>query len=301
MRARMALAAAALVITGAAAPGSGDDAALAKAEYRAEIETWRAEREARLVSEYGWLSVSGLSWLFPGEVTVGSAPGSDFALPAGAPARAGVIERRGDQVTMRVADGVSVSLQDHPLSNPLVLPVNGAAVEIGRLRLQLIRRGDRLGLRLRDPDSARRRAFKGLRWFPVDPAYRVTAAFHAYDAPRPLRIDNVLGQTSEDMSPGYALFDLGGKTIRLHAVYEDGETSQLFFVFKDKTAPGQTYGGGRTLYADLPQNGRVVLDFNKAYSPPCAFVPYTTCPLPPKENRMPVAVRAGELKYEGAH
>jgi uncharacterized protein (DUF1684 family) len=276
---------------------AAESAGESETEYRAGIETWRAERESRLTSEYGWLSVAGLMWLMEGRVTLGSDPASDFVLPPSAPPRAGVIERKGDQVTVRAADGVDITLEGHPMSNPLVMMPDGAALELGRLRMQLIRRGDRLGLRLRDPDSKNRREFKGLRWFPVEPRYRIEARFHAYAAPQPLRIENVLGQSSEDMSPGYAQFDLGGKTIRLHPVYEDGDTSRLFFVFKDKTAPSQTYGGGRTLYADPPRNGRVVLDFNKAYNPPCAFSAYTTCPVPPKMNRMPVAVNAGELKY----
>ncbi len=278
-----------VLVTGA---GAESDAA-----YRAEVEQWRAEREARLRSEYGWLSVAGLFWLEEGKNTFGSDPDSDVVLPSPAPSTAGVFERRGDVVSVHAEPEVKIYLEGHPMSDPLVMMADGASAELGRLRFQLIRRGDRLGIRVRDPDSRTRREFKGLTWFPVDPSYRIEARFDAYDRLRAKRIENVLGYSTEELSPGYAVFDLHGETVRVHAIYEDGDTSRLFFIFKDKTAPALTYGGGRTLYADLPQDGRVILDFNKAYNPPCAFSTYTTCPLPPKENRLSVAIKAGEKKY----
>jgi uncharacterized protein (DUF1684 family) len=291
---------AALVIVlfaGAAGAATAAEDPAASATYRAEIERWREEREARLRAEYGWLSVAGLFWLDEGKNPFGSDPEGAVVLPPPVPAKAGVFNRSGEHVSVRAEPGVKINLEGHPMSDPLVMAADGAPLELDRLRLQLIRRGSRLGIRVRDPESRTRREFKGLTWFPTDPAYRIEARFYAYDPPRTRKIENVLGHSTEEASPGYALFDLRGETVRLHAIYEDGDTSRLFFIFKDKTAPTLTYGGGRTLYADLPEKERVIVDFNKAYNPPCAFSDYTTCPLPPKENRLSVEVKAGEKKY----
>jgi uncharacterized protein (DUF1684 family) len=266
--------------------------------YRTETEKWRADRATRLASNYGWLSVAGLFWLEPGTQTFGSDPSSAIVLPTG-PAHAGAFERRGDAVTLHLEPGVAMTQDGKPITSGTALAPDAEALALGRLRLQLIQRGDRVGVRLRDPESAIRRGFTGLRWFPIDAAYRIDARWVPYDTPRKIPFTNVLGQTSDDVSPGYAELTIGGRTVRLVPIYEDGDESALFFVFKDKTAPRSTYGGGRFLYADRPKDGRLLLDFNKAYNPPCAFNPYTTCPLPPKENQLDLEIRAGEMKYEG--
>jgi uncharacterized protein (DUF1684 family) len=275
-------------------------AAASDAAYRAEVEKWRTERAARLASDYGWLSVAGLFWLEPGTETFGTDPGSAIVLPAG-PAHAGAFERRGDAVTLRVPPGVEITQGGKPIASGTALAPDKEPLQLGRLRLQLIQRGDRLGIRLRDPESAIRRTFTGLRWFPVDPALRIEARWVPYDPPRKIPVANVLGQTSQETAPGYAELTIGGRTVHLVPTYEDGDETQLFFVFKDKTAPKSTYGGGRFLYADPPKDGRVVLDFNRAYNPPCAFNPYTTCPLPIRDNRLDVEIPGGEMKYDGPH
>jgi uncharacterized protein len=265
--------------------------------YVAETEQWRADRATRLSADYGWLSVAGLFWLEPGTHTFGSDPASAIVLPNG-PAHAGAFERRGDAVTLRVEPGVAITQEGKPVATGMVLTPDAEPLALGRLRLLLIKRGDRLGVRLRDPESPIRRAFTGLRWFPVDPSYRIDARWVPYETPRKIPFTNVLGQVSEDIAPGYAELAVGGRTVRLVPIYEDGDETLLFFVFKDRTAPKATYGGGRFLYADPPKNGRVILDFNRAYNPPCAFNPYTTCALPPKENQLDVEIRAGEMKYQ---
>jgi len=146
-------------------------------------------------------------------------------------------------------------------------------------------------------NSPQRKAFRGLSWFEVDEAYRVTARFVPYGAMKPLSVPNVLGYTEKMLSPGYAVAHLGGKEIRLEGVLEDPRATQLFFIFRDLTTGKETYPAGRFLYSDLPREGRVVIDFNRAYNPPCAFTPFATCPLPPKENWLPVRVEAGEKDY----
>jgi len=164
------------------------------------------------------------------------------------------------------------------------------------LTLFVIHRGDRYGIRLKDMDSKLRKDFAGRHWFPVQPAYRVTAKFVAYDPPKLIAVPNVLGETSQMPSPGYVQFSLGGQLLRLDPVVEE---DSLFFIFHDATSGKGTYPPGRFLHADFAKDGKVTLDFNKAYNPPCAFTPYATCPLPPKQNRLPVSIEAGE-KFSGS-
>jgi len=273
----------------------------ATADYRAEVERWRFEREARLRAEDGWLSVVGLFWLQPGESSFGSGPGSRILLPKGAPERAGVFERRGREVSVKIEPGVAASVGDKPVTSmTLRSDTSGAAdiLRLGPLSLSVIERGGDIGVRLKDNDSPQRKEWKGLSWFPVDEAYRVTARFVAGPPGATLEITNVLGQTNALPSPGEAVFELGGREVRLTPVLEEPDATELFFIFRDETAARETYGAGRFLYAALPRDGAVVLDFNKAYSPPCAFTRFATCPLPPKRNRLPLRIEAGE-KFAG--
>lgn len=270
--------------------------------YRREVETWRVERQARLKAEGGWLSLAGLYWLKPGLNRFGSERVNDLVLPARAAPRAGTFRLEAGRVTVEALPGVPLLLAGKPITRAeLRSDAAGApdVVSLGDLTLQVIARGDRLGIRLKDPRSATRQGFKGLAWFPVRPEYRVSARFVAHAAPVSITVPTVLGTAETMPSPGSALFELGGKSVRLDPVLEPGET-QLFFIFRDATSGESTYGGGRFLYADPPKDGQVVLDFNKAYSPPCAFTPYATCPLPPSQNRLPIAVEAGE-KGAGHH
>lgn len=273
----------------------------AGAAYVAEVAAWRERRQARLQAEDGWLSVAGLFWLKQGENPCGSRRGSAVRLPDGAPERAGSFVRQGDRVSFRIEAGVAASLEGKPFQGgPLRSDASGSpdVVRIGPLSLSVIERGGQLGIRLKDNASPQRREFKGLEWFPVDPAYRVRARFVPGPPGATLEITNVLGQTQKLPSPGEAVFSLGGRELRLAPVLEEPDAKELFFIFRDQTAAHGTYGAGRFLYSDLPKDGVVVLDFNEAYSPPCAFTRYATCPLPPKRNRLPVRIEAGE-KFSG--
>lgn len=270
------------------------------AEYRASVERWREQREQRLRAEDGWLTLTGLFWLEPGPNTVGSAAGSDVQLPAGAaPEKVGIITLEGDRVRLEVAGGVRVLLNGQPVrSAELRSDATGQpdTLSVGRLTLLLLKRGPRYAIRVKDPDSPYRREFKGLKWYPVDERWRITGRFLPYPSPRKVVLDTVAGVPEEMESPGQVEFLWQGVTYRLEA-FRSGK--QLFFVFRDATSGKTTYSAGRFLYADLPVEGKVVLDFNKAYNPPCAFTPYATCPLPPRQNRLSLAITAGEMKYEG--
>lgn len=256
--------------------------------YVAQIEQWRRDREKRLAADDGWLTVAGLFWLKEGLNSFGTDPSCDMVLPDGsAPPRAGVFEHSGGRTLLRWADR-----PDEPVE---MLP-DETIVALGDLSFQVIRRGSRYGLRLRDKNSRYRREFAGLKWYPVDRAWRVTARLVPYPEPRKLRVGSTIGEPQEFDAPGYLEFDLRGQRLRLEPAQTRGE---LFIIFRDLTSGKTTYPAGRFLYASLDNDGAVVLDFNKAYNPPCAFTPYTTCPLPPKQNHLPVAIEAGEQLYRG--
>lgn len=272
--------------------------------YANAIQQWRTEREAKLKTDTGWLTVAGLFQLNPGENVAGTKTGSAIQLSDGAaPAELGVFTRRGQQISFKPAKGAKASINGKAISATTVLRWNTQddnpdLLTHGSLTFFVIKRGDRMFLRMRDTNSKMRREFTGLHWYPIDPAYRITAKWVAYPAPRKVAIPTVIDQVIEEhRALGYAQFQLNGQEIRIEAVEEGKE---LFYIFKDPTAGKETYPAGRFLYSDAPKNGTVVLDFNKAYTPPCAFTPYATCPLPPKQNRLSVPIRAGELNY-GQH
>ena len=281
-------------------------AAGADEAYRAQIQKWRGDREVRLKADGGWLTLAGLFWLKDGPNRFGTDPAGDIVLPEGsAPAKAGVFELREGRVTLSLQPGVSGRVAATPVSGALAMRPDTSGspdvLEMGTLSLTVIERGGRLGIRLKDKNSPVRKSFTGLKWFDVAEAYRVEARWVSYPQPKPVKVPNILGQTESMPSPGYADFTLNGKPIRLDGVLEDPHAEQLFFILRDQTSGKETYGAGRFLYADLPKSGKVVLDFNKAYNPPCAFTPYATCPLPPPQNWMPVRVEAGELAYGKGH
>ena len=266
--------------------------------YQEEIEAWRQRRAEALQADNGWLTVAGLFWLKEGKNTVGTDAGNDIVLPAGsAPGRVGVFEFASGATTFQAASGVKVAIDAKSATRATMAADTSESptlLTINDLTMFVIKRGDRYGIRLRDKSSEMRRHFTGLRYFPVREAYRVCAKWVPYDPPKPIAIPNILGQTEMTPCPGRAEFELEGHQLSLEPV---SEGDLLFFIFKDQTSGKETYPPGRFLYSDLPKDGEVILDFNKAVNPPCAFTPFATCPLPPEQNRLPVRVEAGELRY----
>jgi len=260
--------------------------------FKAEHEAWRSKRLASLTKEDGWLSVAGLEWLKPGENTVGSAAGSALRLPDKGPALAGTLVWADGRVTFRAAPGVAVTMNSKPFVEGELTPDSAAVLHLGDLRLSLIHRGDRMGLRVKDIRSEALRTFKGIPAFPPDPAWRVEGRLKAYPEPRTVSVPTVIGTPMEAKAPGRVHFRLKGRGLSLEPVLEDDGT--LFFIFRDASSGHQTYPAGRFLYAEAAKDGKVVLDFNRAQNPPCAFTAFATCPLPPKGNALAVAVRAGE-------
>ncbi len=276
----------------------------APAAYKAEIDAFRRERDASLRSDEGWLTLVGLSWLGEGDSSVGSAPKSAVLLPKGkAPERLGVIRVEKGIATFSAAPGASVTSEGKPVTTIVLKPdTSRSATRLvhGSLTFYVIKRGPRLGVRVKDRDAATLRSFRGVDSFPADAAWRLGATFEKYEPPKKVEVPNVLNSPEAQESPGAVVFTRDGRTYRLDALY-DGRGGELFLVFGDETNGQETYGGGRFLYVPAPgKDGRVVLDFNKAVNPPCVFTPYATCPLPPAQNRLALKVTAGEKAY-GKH
>ena len=266
-----------------ALPALAGLALFAATAYQTEIAQWRQQREEGLKREGGWLSVAGLFWLHEGANTFGKDPGNEIVLPDGN-SKAGVFELLHGKVTLKMDGGTRELLPDSP-----------DVAKVGRLSLFVIKRSDKYGIRLKDPESQYRREFHGIEAYPAKQEYKVTAKWVA--EARKIPILNVLGQTESMDSPGYAVFSLRGQEYHLRPYLEAADAKELFYVFRDQTSAKETYGAGRFLYSAMPASGHVVLDFNKAYNPPCAFTPYATCPLPPPENRLAARIEAGEKKY----
>jgi uncharacterized protein (DUF1684 family) len=267
--------------------------------YRDEILQYRHAREAELSADDGWLTVAGLFWLWPGSNVAGSAAGSEIRLPAKAPARVGVFELKDRKVTFSADPAAHVAAGGKPVGSAAIAAPrdDSGALAVGDLRMFVIQRADRIGIRLRDLRSTARQRFTGLRYFPIRPEYRVRAKFTPYTPPHTVAVPNVLGQNPEMESPGFVTFTLNGKPLRLEPVYEDEDRKDLFFIFKDTTSVDSTYPAGRFLHAEQPKAGYVIIDFNTAYNPPCAFTDFATCPLPRKENQLPIRIEAGELAF----
>jgi len=268
--------------------------------YRETIEEWRRTREANLKADTGWLTVAGLFWLNEGDNQAGTGDEKAIVLPAGTKWNSfGNFHRNGAVITFTPAGSTKSTLNGKPVIGPVVLKSDDQGAEpdtlvAGDVSMFVIKRGERYAIRMRDKNSAMRREFTGLHWYPVRDEYRVEAKWVAYAQPRIIAIPNILNEVESQKSIGYAQFRLHGKDYSLEPVVEG---DQLFFIFKDLTAGKETYPAGRFLYTDMPVNGKLVLDFNKAYNPPCAFTPYATCPLPPKQNRLQTRLEAGELTY----
>ena len=270
--------------------------------WRKEVEDFRKERVEDLKKEDGWFTLVGLSWLEEGENRFGSDPENPVVLPEGkSPKVAGVLVRKGDKVSVRVDPGAKVTVDGKPVTR-LDLASDAeeepTVLEMGSVSFYVIQRGDKVGVRVKDKESAALKAFHGLDTYPIEPAWRVEARFEPYDPPKTIGIPNILGQVTDSPAPGAVVFDWQGKTYRLDALGDP--TKGLSLIFADQTNGKETYGAGRFLETGPVKDGKVVVDFNLAYNPPCAFTAFATCPLPPAQNRLALRVEAGEKRYAGS-
>jgi uncharacterized protein (DUF1684 family) len=273
-------------------------------EYAAEIEEWRARRLDRLTADSGWLTLTGLYWLDEGENLFGSADDNSVVLPdAGVPAVGGRLVLGADGAVTAIAEpGAGVTVNDEPLTElRLKTDAEGQPdiVTAGRIRFYVIDRQGRLGVRVKDPEAAARKTFAGIEHFPINEAYRVEARLEAYESPREVAVPTELGQDATYVAPGILHFTIDGEEQTLEPYFSGPENERYFLIFRDATSAVTTYGAGRFLYTSaVDEGGTTEIDFNYAYSPPCAFTPYATCPLPPPQNWLQVPIEAGE-KFGG--
>ncbi|OKL41942.1 DUF1684 domain-containing protein [Pontibacter flavimaris] len=269
--------------------------------YVASIDAWHARRVENLQKEDGWLALAGLYWLEPGSNSFGSAEGNKIVFPKDRiAAQAGSFILEGDVVKLQISETAEITLDGEPVRQEAEVYTAGmeqpAVMRHGSLKWVVIKRGDKFAVRLWDAESEARRNFAGLERYPVQPEWRLEARLEQNPLPKQIPITNVLGQTSQEPSPGAVVFTVEGQQYRLDAL-EEGE--ELFIIFADKTNGTDTYGSGRYLYMPKPDSsGITYIDFNKAYTPPCAFTGYATCPLPPRQNFLPISVTAGEKSEE---
>jgi uncharacterized protein (DUF1684 family) len=270
------------------------------ADYREQVEAFRLKRATEIIAPTGWAALVGLHFLTPGTHVVGSAPGSEVRLTGpSAPPTLGTLTVTPAAGTARLvmAHGVEARRGSEVLTDVELTPGAGpdGFLKFGEMTMTLIRRGDRLALRVWDAKAPSLTSLSQLAWMPIDEHWRVQARFEPHPPGRSMKILNVLDELVDMPNPGVAVFSIDGRDHRLEALLESDDANELFFLFRDATSGKSTYGAGRYLYTPLPENGRVILDFNQAKNPPCTFTDFATCPLPPKGNVLTVAVNAGEL------
>jgi uncharacterized protein (DUF1684 family) len=296
------------VVFAVVAGGAGS--AQQSATFEKDLSAWRAQHAADLQKPDGWLALAGLVWLEPGDNSMGSAADNKVRLPASGPAHVGVLHLEGTTVSLRapsggfpaglLVDGKAAEAQDLHTSSDN--DKGNPRMTIGALNFYAVRRGDRFAVRIKDANAATLIGFHGLKWYPPNAHYVVTAKWIPYNPPKTIQLARMVGAAYDAPVPGAAEFQLGGKTYRLEPVTEDTPAVKLFFILKDTTSATRTYGACRFLYTPLPPGGldkpgEIVLDFNHLENPPCAYTAFATCPLPPRGNRLPIALPVGELRY----
>lgn len=268
-------------------------------QYEHGVLKWRQEVDANLRRENGWLALAGLFWLRTGTNIVGSAPDSDIILPKRAPHRLGTLEFDGDNVTLHVEDDTYVEVNGAATKSTLLdadqedVP---SFITFNDLRMVVVRRSKGVGIRVWDNSRQERHIFPSRQWYPIKEEFRVPATYTRYEIPKIVKMPDILGAILDEHMQGYVSFELDGKKHEL--MVEELPDRRLFVQFMDLTNGNPTHPSGRYHYTDAHENGKVFIDFNKAYSPPCAFTQYATCTFPPQENHLKVAIEAGEIYPE---
>ena len=269
---------------------------MANEEYEKSILSWRQEVENNLRRENGWLALAGLFWLRKGTNIIGSDPVSDIRLPNRAPTRLGTFEFDGDSVTLNVERDLPVELNGVVTKNAQLdtdqedVP---SFISFTDMRMVVVRRSKGVGIRLWDNTREERRTFPSRKWYPVKEAYRIPATYTRFETPKIVKMPDILGAILDEPMQGFVTFELDGKKYEL--VTEELPDHRLFIQFMDETNGNPTYPSGRYHYTDALEGDKVFIDFNKAYSPPCAFTEYATCTFPPQENHLKVRIEAGEI------
>lgn len=267
-------------------------------EYLESVNKWSENRESRLKEESGWLNLVGLFWLNEGENTFGSDTKNNLVFPKDMPANIGVFSLIDSVVTVKLNDNSEVQINDKLVSSEVLksdIEDSTTIMSYKNFKWFLIKRGDKFGIRLRDLNADLVKNFPGIHRFPINSDWKITAKLYPYNPPKQINIPTIIGTVDVEDSPGYVEFEMNDQKYKMDAM-KSGKG--FFFVFADLTSGEETYGAGRFLSADAQnENGEVILDFNKAYNPPCAFTKYATCPLPPEQNRLKLRITAGEKNF----
>ena len=270
--------------------------------FQNELEEWRIQRYADLTEPDGYLSLAGLYWLEDGEHTFGSDSSNSIVFPEHSPSRIGTFFVEDSTVTLRVTDGTEVKVNGEPVSELVMVDDSEgppAIAHLDSLNWHVINRSRGLAVRLLDIESHARRDFDGVDFFEPDQSWRLLARFEPYTPPLEINMPSITGVDEKDTVPGAVIFEVAETEYRLDVTGHPGD-ERYFVVFGDATSGQETYGGGRFVWIDAEdEQGNIVIDFNRAYNPPCVFSPFATCPLPAPNNRLPIRIEAGELNYEG--
>ncbi len=274
--------------------------------YQKELQEWQTQRTARLTKEDGWLTLCGLYWLKEGENKFGDDTTNAIVFPAGKSQKiAGSIFLEKGVLRVETKKDAGVTYNDSAVTSLIIKSdeegnSDPTILKLNTLMFYVIKRGEQLGVRVKDKENSARVHFKGLEFFPIDIKWRVEAKFEPYTPPKMIEIGTQIGTTAQDSCPGALVFTLDGKPQRLDVVIESAGDKEFFIMFTDETCGKETYGNGRQLYSAFPDSaGNVILDFNKAFNWPCVFTTFATCPIPPRQNRLSVRVEAGEKMYAG--
>lgn len=272
--------------------------------YLADIESWHAKRIERLKSPTGWLSLVGLHWLKEGENKFGSDSSNQLIFPKKASAYCGTFSLNNGKVTLKAEKSAQIVHNGKPVTQMELksdMDSNTTVLQMNSFRFFVIKRGHEYAIRLRDTENSLITSFTGIERYPVETEWKIEARFEPYDPPKIIAVPTIMGTIDSSKCPGALVFEVDGDTYRLEPVLEDG-SDELFIIFGDKTNGKETYGGGRFLYSKKPSaDNKVIIDFNKAYNPPCVFTEFATCPLPPSQNKLPIKITSGEKMWGKAH
>lgn len=275
---------------------------MAEKTYRQTINQWRSDKNESIRKENNWLALAGLYWLKLGKNQFGSEAQNEIQLPERLPPNVGYFEFNGRSVSLRANSGQKVVIADKPTDFAILQPdisENPTFIKIEGVQMVVIQRGNRMGIRVWDNQSKKRASFPARTWYDIDEAFRIPATFTAYDRPKMAYFPDLTGEKAEFPVEGYVEFEFNGQTHKLDINKEDDGT--LFLRFWDPTAQDHTYPTGRYLVADVETDGRIFLDFNKAYNPPCAFTDFATCVFAPEQNHLDFKVTAGEMYSHDHH
>lgn len=271
-------------------------------DYISEVHQWHKKRIERLKDENGWLTLVGLYWLDEGENSFGSDKENHIIFPENSPGKIGSITLKDTTISLNVIENVTVTNNEGPVKKIILqhdLTGSPTILNLGTLRWYIIKRDEKYGIRLRDTNAPLRQEFEGIERFPVSNDWELEAKFEAYNPPKTISLPTQLGTVVEEKSPGAAVFKINDKEYRLDAI---DAGNRFWFIFADETNGKETYGAGRYLYMDKPDStGKMIIDFNYAYNPPCVFTKYATCSFAPKQNHLRLRVTAGEKNWKGKY